>query len=347
MSAITDTVSSLFGGDGGSNSAPATPDYIGAANQTAANNLKAVQSATAANRVNQITPYGNLNYTQTGTDSQGNPMWTATQTPSEPLGSAINANIGQIANQYGTQFTGGNLPSYGINPNQTYSDAIMQRLQPQQMAESKQFDAQMANQGIPVGSEAYTNAKRVFDAQQNDQRTSAITGGMGVGLQANQQQYAQNLSNYQTPLNVANQLKGLSTPNYINPTQQATTSGADILGATQAGYNANMGAYNAQQAQNAGLTSGLLGLGGTLAGASILKYSDIRTKENIEPIGVADNGLTVYKFEYKPEFKDHEFAGHGVHYGYMAQEVEQVYPYAIHTLNDGYKVVDYGVINAY
>jgi hypothetical protein len=52
----------------------------------------------------------------------------------------------------------------------------------------------------------------------------------------------------------------------------------------------------------------------------------------------------VYKYEYKPEFKDHELAGHGVHYGYMAQEVEQVFPYAVHTLNDGYKVVDYGLL---
>ena len=33
------------------------------------------------------------------------------------------------------------------------------------------------------------------------------------------------------------------------------------------------------------------------------------------------------------------------HYGYMAQEVEQVFPYAVHTLNDGYKVINYGAIN--
>jgi hypothetical protein len=143
---------------------------------------------------------------------------------------------------------------------------------------------------------------------------------------------------------VANQIKGLATPNYINPAQQATTAGADILGATQAGYNANMGAYNAQQAQNAGLTSGLMGLGGTLGAAYLL--CDIRTKQNISPIGIADNGLTVYKFEYKPEFKDHESAGHGYHIGFMAQEVEQVFPHAVHTLNDGYKVIDYGVLNA-
>jgi len=260
-------VDSIFGGG---SSAPATPDYTGAANATAANNLKAAQAAAAANRVNQFTPYGSLQYSEAGTDSQGNPTYNATQTPTEPLGSAIKSNIGQIANQYGTQFNGGNLPSYGINPSQTYSDAILSRLQPQIDMQQKQFDAQMANQGIPVGSEAYTNAARIFQQGQNDQRTSAITGGIGVGLQANQQQYLQNLGNYQLPLAVGSQLKALGTPNYINPAQQAVTAGADILGATQAGYNANMGAYNAQQAQNAGLTSGLMGLGGTLGAAAIL-----------------------------------------------------------------------------
>jgi hypothetical protein len=220
----------------------------------------------------------------------------------------------------------------------------MARLQPQQQMQQKQFDAQMANQGIPVGSEAYQNAARQFQQGQNDQRTSAVVGGMQTGLQANQQQYNQNLANYQLPLSVANSLKGLANPNYINPAQQATTTGADILGATQAGYNANMGAYNAQQAQNAGMTNGLMSLGGTLGAAAIMA-SDIRMKENITPIGVADNGLTIYKYEYKPEFKDHKLAGHGIHIGFMAQEVEQVFPHAVHTLNDGYKVVDYGVIN--
>lgn len=261
-------VNSVFGGGGGGGgSAPAVPDYQALANTTAANNLKAAQAATAANRVNQYTPYGSLKYEQTGTDSQGNPMWSATQTPTEPLGSAINANIGQIANQYGTQFTGGNLPSYGINPNETYSDAIMRRLQPQQAMQQKQFDAQMANQGIPVGSEAYNNANRQFQQTLNDQRTSAIVGGMQTGLAANQQQYAQNLSNYQLPLTVGSQLKALGTPNYINPASQQTTAGADALSAGIGSYNAQMGQYNARQAANQNLTSGLFGLGGAAMNA--------------------------------------------------------------------------------
>ena len=261
MSAVTNTVSSLFGGGGGGGSAPAVPDYASLANQTAENNLNAARTATAANRVNQITPYGNLNYEITGEDKYGNPTWTATQSVSPELQGLSNKVLGGLEGQYGQNFTGGNLPSYGIDPGQTYSDAIMKRLQPQMQMEQKQFDAQMANQGIPVGSEAYTNAARVFQQGQNDKMTSAVTGGMGVGLQANQQQYGQNLTNYQLPLNIANQVKGLTTPGYVNSAQQATPSGADLFGAGMAGYNAQMGQYNANQAGQQNAMGGLFGLG--------------------------------------------------------------------------------------
>jgi hypothetical protein len=338
MGGVVKAVGSLItGGD----SAPAAPNYTGAANQTAANNLAAAQSATAANRVNQYTPYGSLNYSQTGTDSQGNPMWSATQSINPALQPAVNTSLSNVSSQYATPFTGGNLPSYGINPGQTYSDAIMQRLQPQQQHQSEMSDQQLANQGIMPGSEAYNNAKRLLAQGQNDQLTSAIVGGMNTGLQANQQQYAQNLTNYNNTLANALNIKSLATPNYINPAQQATTAGADTMGATQAAYNANMGAYNAQQAQNAGLTSGLMGLGGTLGAAYLL--SDIRTKENIKSIGFMVNGLPIYEYEYKPKFK--HIGGHGKFIGVMAQEVELVQPKAVITRADGYKMVNYGALN--
>ena len=260
MGGVVKAVGGLLGG-GGSNSAPAAPDYVGAANQTAANNLKAAQSATAANRVNQYTPYGALNYSQTGTDSQGNPMWSATQSVNPALQPAVDTSLSNVSSQYANPFTGGNLPSYGINPGQTYSDAIMQRLQPTQQHQSEMSDAQLANQGIMPGSEAYNNAKRLLEQTQNDQLTSAIVGGMNTGLQANQQQYGQNLTNYNNTLANALNIKSLATPNYINPAQQATTTGADTLGATNAQYTNQLNAYNAQQAQNANMTSGLFGLG--------------------------------------------------------------------------------------
>jgi hypothetical protein len=153
------------------------------------------------------------------------------------------------------------------------------------------------------------------------------------------------MTNYNMPLNTLSALRTgaqVQNPTFQNVPQQATTAGADLLGATTATGNYNLAGYNAQNASQAGFNSGLMGLGGTLGAATIM--SDSRTKQNIEAVGIAHNGLTVYRYEYKPEFKDNELAGHGVHYGYMAQEVEQVFPYAVHTLDDGYKVVNYGML---
>jgi len=55
-----------FLGLGPAPSAPAPPDYTGAAQQTAQGNIDAARLAVAANRVNQYTPYGSLEYTMSG-----------------------------------------------------------------------------------------------------------------------------------------------------------------------------------------------------------------------------------------------------------------------------------------
>ena len=49
---------------GSKSSAPATPDYTGAAKATAAGNLQAAQEATVANRPNMMTPWGNSTWSQ-------------------------------------------------------------------------------------------------------------------------------------------------------------------------------------------------------------------------------------------------------------------------------------------
>jgi hypothetical protein len=341
---------------GKSASAPPPPDYAGAAKETAAGNLDAARANIAANRVNQYTPYGSLEYEVSGEDKFGNPMWKATQSLSPEqqklldyqnqtsinLGELTGKGFGYVSNMLDNPFDTSKLPTTGFNPSQSYQDAYMQRLQPQIEQGREALDVKLANQGIPVGSEAYRRAMLAQSQRENDLLASATTQGFGVGQQARQSALQEQAFLRNEPLNTLNAVRTgaqVQGPTFVNPAQQANTAGADILGATQMGYNAQMGAANAQNAANAQMTQGLFSLGG----AGIMA-SDVRMKENIEPIGVANNGLTVYKFEYKPEFKDHELAGSGVHYGYMAQEVEQVYPYAVKTLDDGYKVVDYGLL---
>jgi hypothetical protein len=323
------------GGKGGS--APAPPDYVAAAQQTAAGNLEMARANAAANRVNQITPYGTLTYSQnikptfneqayktamdayntamqnyrpTTTDEYGNVVqnntaaplapkyedfmtkanpdsgWTATtalspaqqklldmqNATSIQLGGLQRKGLSYVENMISKPFDTSVLPQVGINAGENYSDAIMRRLGPQLAMEQKSFDQRMANQGIPVGSEAYQNARRIFDMGQNDRLVAAQTGGIDVGLRANQQGFNQLGYMRNEPVNTLNAIRSgsqVTNPAFQSVPQQAATQGPDILGATQAGYNAQLGGYNASQAANAANTGGLMQLGGTalMAGA--------------------------------------------------------------------------------
>ena len=416
LSPITDT---LFGSPP---SPPPAPDYVGAAQTTAAGNLAAAQAATSANRVSQYTPYGSLVYTQNGVDSQGNPTWRAdtslnstgqqlldTQNQTSlGLGQTINAQLGNVQQTMGQGFNPQTGPittnagqanlnaNYQTNPNYAsgmqgwdQANQILQaRLQPQMAQDKESQAASLANQGIVQGTKAYDNAMRTFNQGQNDLLTNSqlagqqignslfnqgITGGQfsnqalgqqnatnqqqfanqvtnaNLGNQAQQQQYNQAMTTYNMPLNTLSALRSgaqAQNPTFQNVPQQATTSGADLLGATTAAGNYNLGTYNAQQAANSNLTGGLLGLGGTLgAGYLMSPTCDIRTKENIKQIGYLNNGLPLYEFEYKKEFKDDPLAGRGRFMGVMAHEAEAFMPESVSTRPDGYKMVNYEVLN--
>ena len=444
-----------FMGLGPAPKAPPAPDYAAAARETAQGNLAASQAAAAANRVNQVTPYGNLNYTQTK-DAEGNPVWTATTSLSDVgqqllnnqnqsalgLGSTTNAALRDVQNTMGQPFNP-NLPALQSNlATPTYNQVgqgpqfsqmgsspqlqtgldfqgmegwdkatslINQRLQPQIQQSEERLQAQLANQGIAPGTEAYNRAMMQQGQRTNDLLTQAQLAGQNVqqnmfgqalqggqfgnqalnqmnanqlanlgfnnatnqqgfanqlaGTQANnaalaqgfanqaanagitnaanQQAFNQQMTQYNMPLNTLSALRTgaqVQNPSFVNVPQQATTGGADILGSAQMGYNAQMGNFNAQQAAQQNFNQGLMGL----AGAGIMA-SDIRMKENIKQIDWLPNGLPVYTYEYKPEFKD--IAGHGKFVGVMAQEVELVQPEAVITNADGYKMVNYGVLN--
>jgi hypothetical protein len=345
-----------FLGLGPAPSAPAPPDYRAAAQETAAGNIDAARVATAANRVNQITPYGSLKYDITGSDPYGNPTYTATQSLSPAqqqlldyqnqasigLGKLAGQGLGYVENMLQTPFDTSKLPTTGFNPSQSYQDAYMQRLAPQLQQGREQVQQRLANQGIDIGSEAYNRAMMQQAQRENDLLLGATTQGFGVGQQARQSALQEQAYLRNEPLNTLSAVRTgaqVQGPQFVNSYNQATTQGPDILGASQMGYNAQMGDFNAKQAAQANLNQGLFSLGG-----SAMMMSDIRLKENIKPVGVMPNGLTLYSFEYKDEIKSHPLAGEGVHVGVMAQEVEQVFPYAVKTLDDGYKVVDYGLL---
>jgi len=267
-----------------SSSAPPPPDYAGAARATAEGNLDAARANIAANRVNQYTPYGALEYQVSGEDKFGNPMWKATQTlapaqqrlldyqnkTSEGLGLLTEKGLGYVSNMLENPFDTSALPTTGFNPSQSYQDAYMQRLQPQIEQGREALDVKLANQGIPVGSEAYKRAMLAQSQRENDLLAAATTQGFNVGDIARKSALQEQAYLRNEPLNTLNAVRSgaqVQGPTFVNPPMQANTAGADLLGATQMGYNAQMGAANAQNAANNAMTQGLFGL----AGAGIMR----------------------------------------------------------------------------
>jgi hypothetical protein len=269
-------------GKGGGGGAP--PDYVGAAKETAAGDLDAARTAAAANRVNQVTPYGNLTYSMNPADQDqwGNAMWTVTQTlspdqqqlldyqnaTSKGLGELTGTGLGYVQNMLDNPFSTKDLASTGFDPGQSYQDAYMERMQPQLEQSREQTAQRLANQGIGIGSKAYQEAMRLQGQRENDAMLGATTQGFGTGLQARQQGFNEAAYQRNEPLNTLNAVRTgaqVTNPSYVSTPQQATTKGADLLGAATAEGNYQTAANNAASASSSGMTSGLMGLAGTAA----------------------------------------------------------------------------------
>lgn len=232
----------------GSPTQAAVPDYTGAAQATAAGNLDAARAATAANRVNQVTPYGSLKYAETGTDKYGNPTWTATTTLSPEqqqlynydvqsslgLGALQGKGLDYVSQMISKPFDTSTLPQLSSQLNapnlQTTLDnqgmagwdkatgLMMQRLQPQIERQRSRLETQLANQGIMPGSEAYNNAMIDQNQRENDLLNQAALSGQAVqqnlfgqSLQAGQfgnTAQQQMLANQLNQAQLANQARG-------------------------------------------------------------------------------------------------------------------------------------------
>jgi len=259
----------------------ATNPYIQAAQATTMGNLYGAQAATQANRINQSTPYANLNYVQ-GVDANGNPTWTAQQSLAQPLQSALGNIQGQLASSTANPF---DVSQYQAQTGQGYTGMegwdkatglINQRLQPQIEQSQERLQAQLANQGIAPGTEAYNRAMMQQGQKANDLLTQAQLAGSQVQNQlqgqslaqqqannaALQQNYAQALAQRNLPLSQLGVFQQATQPGYINPYSQAAVAGPDYLGAYATSNAAQIAQQNADIAKQNATTQGLYGLGG-------------------------------------------------------------------------------------
>jgi len=182
----------------GKASAPATPDYAGAAKQTAEGNLENSRLAAKANRVDTYTPYGSLTYSQSPTDQD---KWSSTvqlspdqqalldqqSKTSAGLAGLQDTGTARVAAQQAQGWNDSALPQNVFNPGETGQDAIMRRLAPQFDRDQASLENKLANQGITQGSEAWKNAQDDFGRTKNDAYSQAALQGIGLGQQGRQQ----------------------------------------------------------------------------------------------------------------------------------------------------------------
>lgn len=299
-------------GKGGSK-APKAPDYTKAAIATA-----------NANKYNTSGPYGSGAWALRPGANPNNPQagdWTQTVTLSPQEQGLYDQGV---QNRQGvSQATGAMLGDLGDR--QTIADALY-RKSTQYMDQNfgdqeRALETKLQNQGLVMGSEAYDNAMRNFQQTRGQAYEGAATNAT-INADTAQNNAVQRIA----------QMLAMGRENL--PQTSGVGGGADLLGAAQANYQGQMNKYNAEAAgKDAGMGQ-MMGLGNmALTAFNVGGFSDRRLKSNIRHVGERA-GLPVYEYEI---FGQRER-------GYMADEVAQLYPEAVHKDPSGYLKVDYDAI---
>ena len=345
---------------GGSPKAPDYPDPKETAAAQAQANIEAAIAQGIMNNANQQTPFGSVQYTQTGTQRVGEhdvPQWNINQTLSpsqqELFDSRTDLTQGgiymadhmlrQAAPNLANQFTLEGLPGLPTNMDQfrgEMADSLMQRFNQDYGRQEDGVRNRMANSGIQEGSEAWNAemdrlSRARTDAGNQAFQTAGTEAQRQYGMQKDlrQQGISERSLMRAQPINEISGLLGLGSGVQLPQFQSgmgAQVQPTDVIGPTMGQYNAQMQQYQQQQQGQQGMMGGLFGLAGTLGGAALM--SDRRTKSDVRMIGKAHNGLPIYAFRY--------FGTGPTHIGFMADEVERVIPEAVSEIG-GIKHVDY------
>ena len=240
----------------------------------------------------------------------------------DPTTNTLNTTYGQqMQGVLGNLFGGTNADKQAADS--VYS-AFSDRYEPIFERQTNNLQDRLVNQGIPVGSEAYSRAMSDMSQTQNDARQQAMYQAQQAGQQARNNEIQNNLNIF----SAFNPLNG-----YAGSSAQGSTEMYDNL------YNSQVNAYNAQQQAKQNMAQGWLNLGSAGLNLGMGLFSDARIKENLRPVGQLFNGLTVYAFNFPGE--------EVTRIGLVAQEVQQHIPQAVSQTEEGLLMVDYDLASRY
>lgn len=248
----------------------------------------------------------------------------ANQFQNQAAQQAYNQNLGaaQFGNQAQQQLFGQMMNQADLanraTGQQFSQDLASQQFRNQALGQAGALDLQRFNaQNSALAQQQALNQQ--YAAFQNQLRQQAIAEQMqrrGMSL------------NEMNALLSGQQVSMPQMPSFVSAQRSETPN---ILGATQMGYDAALGAYNAQQAGQSNMLGGLFSLGGA-ALSNPFMFSDRRLKRNIKRIGTHATGVGIYEYTMLgyPQV------------GVMAQELQAVRPDLVKRHQNGYLMVNYG-----
>lgn len=197
---------------GSKKKAPPPPDYTALAKQQEEASKRAIEQQTAANRPDQVTPYGSVKWQQDPTTGK----WTQTESWDPRLTGLMDQSIDlqgksldqiqSLMNQ-GTfqspeqldkfnpyEMTAGefnpsvtNLPQYdqaaGDEYGRMFADSLLARVKPQQEIDQGRMENKLRMQGLVPGTEAYDRAYKNLLTSQGDVNAQAQLQGLLAGAQ--------------------------------------------------------------------------------------------------------------------------------------------------------------------
>lgn len=269
--------------------APKALDPMDLANAQSNANQQAIKTSAQFNQINQNTPFGSVSWS----GAIGSPDRTMNVSLSPAMQQQLDLQnktattmLGQAVNRANalpqTPFSLSGLPQMpGVGDfsgdatrmEQATFDRAKNLMAPQFADQQRSMQTQLANQGIPIGSEAYTRAMDQMARSQNQAYENAALSAVGAGRQEQSRLFGLGQAARQQGLNervlerrmpyeeLAALLGGAPQqpmPQFGQPAQYSA-SPVDVMSPAMANYNAQMQRYQSNLGGLYGLGSALLG----------------------------------------------------------------------------------------
>lgn len=312
---------------------PPDPEKTAAA-QTQSNRDTAISNA-YLNRINQYGPNGSSEYQITGYGPNGEPMYRQ-DTKLSPEMQALydrTTQMGIGAGDIGVASIDRLKDVFGkpLDLNAAAEGKIVDlqraRLDPQWAQQQEALTNRLAQRGIMPGSEAYDREMMNFSKQRTDAYNQMYLGARQQGVQEAMIERNQPLSEF----NAFRTGSQPTMPTFGN-VPSVTQANTDVAGIYNQAYQNELQGWNMQNQSNNSMMGGLFGIGAALM-PKIPWPSDIRLKRDVKLVGYSPTGLGIYEWNYiwgGPRYR-----------GFMAHEVESLFPDAVTEIAGGFKAVRY------